>query len=369
MEHERKPKERVIFDASHYLEPEGIEEAFCNIMDSFGLTEEEVWEQYDDAGLAEHSLGLRDYDFEMEAAALDSYLVGSSLIISGTIERWDGMRGGFSVFDDLEGLLYGSDSPFADCEIQKVWDENGHLFIHGAHHDGGVTVEMRQLTDSGIEAYEVIKEVADAWVDDPFTVAGKHYDGSEQSVIEALRDLWGNSALVQTPRYMERAYGCPAEEWALATLPIESITFENEICDYHNLLNFYIPVTFDVDAVFGTNVCTFENDDWLNVYANYDMKAGEVTDHLELSLNRSNGDIECLTYPLDAEQRAALCEKMNAYCLERTNKSLEEYSREVLAEEGPDGPLRLAEASKDSREASQALSGHEGATAPSRDTR
>ena len=38
---------------------------------------------------------------------------------------------------------------FADCEIQKVWDENGTLYLAGAHHDGRVSVEMRQLTDEG----------------------------------------------------------------------------------------------------------------------------------------------------------------------------------------------------------------------------
>lgn len=96
---------------------------------------------------------------------------------------------------------------FADCEIQKVWDENGHLFIHGAHHDGSVTVELRQLSDAGAEAYEAI---SDAWVGEPFEANGKTYDGSDRSLIEAVRDLW---EATEPPRYMERAFGCPAEEW------------------------------------------------------------------------------------------------------------------------------------------------------------
>mgnify|MGYP000755189921 FL=1 len=33
---------------------------------------------------------------------------------------------------------------------------------------------------------------------------------------------------------------------------------------------------FDVDAAFGTFVCTDENDDWLNIYANYDIAAVEA---------------------------------------------------------------------------------------------
>ena len=33
---------------------------------------------------------------------------------------------------------------------------------------------------------------------------------------------------------------------------------------------------FDVDAVFGTHVLTDENDDWLNIYANYDTQEDRV---------------------------------------------------------------------------------------------
>lgn len=176
---------------------------------------------------------LRKLDYEEEIAALTDYFdgepsvmssvvsenAGNPVIVSGTVGRWDGTRSGLTVYKCFEDALdtspsrFGGDNVFADCEIQKVWDENGSLFVHGAHHDGSVTVEMRQLTDFGIEAYEVIEEVADAWVDDPFTIAGKHYDGSEQSVIEAMHDLWDNPALAQPPRYMERAFGCPVEEY------------------------------------------------------------------------------------------------------------------------------------------------------------
>ena len=83
---------------------------------------------------------------------------GKPIIVSGTIGRWDGTRSGFTVFDDLDDVMHGQDSPFKDCEIQKVWDENGHLFIHGAHHDGSVTVELRQL--SGRETHDELESDA-----------------------------------------------------------------------------------------------------------------------------------------------------------------------------------------------------------------
>lgn len=47
------------------------------------------------------------------------------------------------------GALASDAMVVRDCEIQKVWDENGTLYLAGAHHDGRVSVEMRQLTDEG----------------------------------------------------------------------------------------------------------------------------------------------------------------------------------------------------------------------------
>ena len=42
------------------------------------------------------------------------------------------------------------------------------------------------------------------------------------------------------------------------------ISFAEEISEIDGLLNFYMETNFDVDAVFGTHVCTGENDDTLN---------------------------------------------------------------------------------------------------------
>lgn len=230
---EQKPKERIVFDEWPYYGSEGEEVAIDDLMARDDLTEDEVRESYTESEIFEHQMELRKLDYEEEIAALTDYFdgepsvmssvvrenAGNPVIVSGTVGRWDGTRSGLTVYKCFEDALdtspsrFGGDNVFADCEIQKVWDENGSLFVHGAHHDGSVTVEMRQLTDFGIEAYEVIEEVADAWVDDPFTIAGKHYDGSEQSVIEAMHDLWDNPALAQPPRYMERAFGCLVEEY------------------------------------------------------------------------------------------------------------------------------------------------------------
>lgn len=109
------------------------------------------------------------------------------------------------------------------------------------------------------------------------------------------------------------------------------------------LLNFYIPVTFGVDRVFGTDVESLDNDDWLNIYANYDMARGEVSDHLDISLNRADGSIESLTYPLDAEQRKSLRQKMDAYCLEQVGKTLDDYVKEVAESEADSDAAHIAD--------------------------
>ena len=69
---------------------------------------------------------------------------GNPLIAFGVIGRWDGERTGISSFETFDDLINGDDSPFKDCEIDHIWDENGILKMRGHHHDGSVEVEIRQ---------------------------------------------------------------------------------------------------------------------------------------------------------------------------------------------------------------------------------
>ena len=86
--------------------------------------------------------------------------------------------------------------------------------------------------------------------------------------------------------------------------------FAEEITEYDDKLNFYIPVTFDCDAVFGTDVCSPDNDDYLIIYVDYDMFTGEVGNQLDIALIRADGRIDELSYPLDEAERSALLPKM-----------------------------------------------------------
>ncbi len=75
-------------------------------------------------------------------------------------------------------------------------------------------------------------------------------------------------------------------------LTAQDFSFSDEILMENGKLNFYVQADFDVDAAFGTFVCTGENDDWLNIYANYDIVRDRLCDTLELNLCKGDGSEE-----------------------------------------------------------------------------
>lgn len=121
-------------------------------------------------------------------------------------------------------------------------------------------------------------------------------------------------------------------------LPTELICFEEEVSQVDHLLNFYIPLYFNPDQVFGLDVETEENSDYLNLYANYDMERGCVCDTLEVYLIRGDGSELACEYRLTPEEQEALRPKMDSYCMEQMGHSLEAAREQYLAEEqSPDG--------------------------------
>ena len=99
------------------------------------------------------------------------------------------------------------------------------------------------------------------------------------------------------------------------------------------ILNFYVVPCFNVDEVFGTFVETDENDHALNIYANYDMQRQQVCDTLEITLYGSGIEDQSLTYRLNAAEKEVLREKMEAYCMQREHKPLEQLCQEILQEQ------------------------------------
>ena len=117
-------------------------------------------------------------------------------------------------------------------------------------------------------------------------------------------------------------------------------SFGDEIIEMDGKLNFYVRTEFDVDAAFGTFVCTDKNDDWLNIYANYDMEKNRPCDTLELNLCKANGTEETWSYRLNAAERDVLARKMDVFCQEQTGMSLRDYAQQFREEpEQRQGPV------------------------------
>ena len=112
-------------------------------------------------------------------------------------------------------------------------------------------------------------------------------------------------------------------------LSAQNFSFGEEIIELDGKLNFYLQADFDVDAAFGTFVCTDQNDDWLNIYANYDVEQDRLCDTLELNLCKGDGSEESWSYPLNAAEQEVLLRKMEAFCQQQTGMSLHEYAQQL----------------------------------------
>lgn len=124
-------------------------------------------------------------------------------------------------------------------------------------------------------------------------------------------------------------------------LSARNFSFGEEIIESDGKLNFYVQADFDVDAAFGTFVCTDQNDDWLNIYANYDMEQDCLCDTLELNLCRGDGTEENWNYLLNAAEKEVLLRKMEAFCQQQTGMSLREYAQQLHEEQAHTAELQL----------------------------
>lgn len=124
-------------------------------------------------------------------------------------------------------------------------------------------------------------------------------------------------------------------------LTARNFSFSDEILMENGKLNFYVQADFDVDAAFGTFVCTDENDDWLNIYANYDFERDTVRDTLELNLCKGDGTEENWSYHLNAAEQEVLARKMEAFCQQQNGMSLHDFARQFQEEPGPSPQIQM----------------------------
>lgn len=76
--------------------------------------------------------------------------------------------------------------------------------------------------------------------------------------------------------------------------------------------------SFNPDEVFGTHVDSADNNNWLNIYAEYDLENSQVCDALKVILCREDGFDYEMAYQLNAEEKSAILDKMGQYCRENT---------------------------------------------------
>ena len=124
-------------------------------------------------------------------------------------------------------------------------------------------------------------------------------------------------------------------------LTAQNFSFSDEILMENGKLNFYVQGEFDVDAAFGTFVCTDENDDWLNIYANYDLDRDAVCDTLELNLCKGDGAEENWSYHLNAAEQEVLARKMEAFCQQQNGMSLHDFARQLQEEPEPSPQIQM----------------------------
>ena len=124
-------------------------------------------------------------------------------------------------------------------------------------------------------------------------------------------------------------------------LTAQNFSFSDEILMEDGKLNFYVQADFDVDAAFSTFVCTDENDDWLNIYANYDFEQDTVCDTLELNLCKGDGSEENWSYHLNAAEQEVLARKMEAFCQQQNGMSLHDFARQLQEEPEPTPQMQM----------------------------
>lgn len=119
-----------------------LEMAEENGEDTEGVTEGRIWEEVGE-------IEQEAWETNVKENLMD-FFSGKTVLMKGTVKRWDGSWAGGKI-GDFEDLLQGF---LKDCDYIRIWDKDGHLFVRGSHHDGTVETEVLILTEKGIEAFE-----------------------------------------------------------------------------------------------------------------------------------------------------------------------------------------------------------------------
>lgn len=112
------------------------------------LKEELEEEEVSDEEVEKRLYSDNELEFEYIGEVLSTLFKNKNkLLVKGLETRWCGKGEGGKIIEEWSELL----DIFQHCEDIKIQTENGHLYMSGSHHDGGLEVEVKELTKKGEE--------------------------------------------------------------------------------------------------------------------------------------------------------------------------------------------------------------------------
>jgi len=121
----------VINDLAHsYIEANDIDTDIDNL---------------DDCLMYQYASETNQLDFEDFEIVLKDYLENHKLIAFADLGLWNGRYARYKFIDNINDFY----SLLED--YNKIYSENGKLYINAIHHDSTNYFELRELTDKGIE--------------------------------------------------------------------------------------------------------------------------------------------------------------------------------------------------------------------------
>ena len=115
------------------------------------IKEEELdEEEFSDSEIEDIAYDLMSEDFDTILSELKNFFGDNEIICFGNVGLWNGVYDCGKIFGDFEEAFY---SMIKDCHYYKIYDENGHLFVHCTHHDGSCTFEIKIINEKGKDYY------------------------------------------------------------------------------------------------------------------------------------------------------------------------------------------------------------------------
>ena len=162
------------------------------------------------------------------------------------------------------------------------------------------------IKDVCVAAYHATRRKYSSWTE-KCAILDERLEGKELTVISEIPEVTGTREL-----------------------QADEISFSDEVYEHGDGVEFYMPVDFDSKSVFGLDI---RGDEFLNLYARYDVEKGTVQDALELLVIHSDGSETEYRYPLSDEEKSIMLTKMDAYYQKVAGESLEEWRSEYLKEQ------------------------------------